>query len=816
MLLSRLLVAVVLLTTLATLPGPADGTFSYLALPAALVGFPVSRVALGLGVASVKIAIASRLLRFLFGLMSRGKSGPELGISVRKEFVHVPARDLKPPPLTTLVEPVHWVAPALPPPSPVPVHWARAPLPPPSVHWAPPPMTVRARALASAFSLPQPHGLPEQHSFVVGRSGQPAPPPGVASHPPPAFQPPWAKFVPSPPTPPPLHFVIPPPPAVALLKPGKASELHPVTSISSLSKASKTLLADAQPATGGTFDQILRIAQSPAVSTIASNNPELIVRLIQGISGAKPPQTPLGTAHSTAGLTSSKIGNGDIQALLGFVRQDPNLVRNIVRADPGFVPSLVNNLLGISGQRSKEPTPAPPVNSSDFDFKESNDTNDADSNVPANSPFEVFRFPSRAGDVEQPLFSRTPWHTPTLLRQLPDQPAEEVDVSVRKDKPEPSYYQTELTTAHPSSQADGTVQEDKPEPSYQTEATTELAITQAYGSGTDDKSGSSYDKPQPSTDPDAYNDPTEPTVEVFVINEEPELEPDVHTSEELTDDVHASPSDDDSRPLPSGGVQLVAEPPAKQTDASRRVFVPVTGKFRSDSLDDIPLNVDGSPAVPSNLTAHPVTQAEGRALGDQLKRSYQIEVTTKLPTIQAHETGRNYKPQSSYDKPESSTRHESSNYKPESSSDKEASKDPVEPDVQVVVTEQPVVEQDLPASDETKGDVYASANNGDHSSLPPGEKQHAARPTVKQTPPPVRTVFSPVTGQYRFGPFGISGPGKNVAGFPFSLYDPTDLDTEAPKSGETGPRQEDPKPRVRRTAPSPDASGTWRSMNSRA
>ncbi|KAL3226221.1 hypothetical protein MRX96_025135 [Rhipicephalus microplus] len=295
MLTSRLLLALLLLTTLATLPSPSDGTFfgggslgAYL-LPAALIGLPLplGPLALGIGLAGIKVAIFTRVLSFLAGVLGSRGDGKR-GITVRKEFVHVPAKN---------------------------IHRAIRPLvgPPP---W---PRTLEHPPLLGPQSYGFPGGIP-----------------------PTAF-------------------------AETVFSPFEVKRATMPTQFLSPDK----ILQGAQPATGGTFDQLLHIAQSPAVSNIVSNNPDLVVKFLRGIVGAKPLQTPIGTAHSTAGLTGSKIGGGDIEALLNFVREDPNLVRNIVRADPQFVPSLVNNILGIPGEGGRQPTPAPPANFSGFDFNQS-------------------------------------------------------------------------------------------------------------------------------------------------------------------------------------------------------------------------------------------------------------------------------------------------------------------------------------------------------------------------------------------------------------------------------------------------------------
>ncbi|KAL1415945.1 hypothetical protein MTO96_028537 [Rhipicephalus appendiculatus] len=348
MLTSRLVLALLLLTTLATLPSPTDGMFfggglgAYL-LPAALIGLPLplGPLALGIGVAGIKVAIFTRILRFLAGVLgSRGDA--KRGITVRKEFVHVPAKNIHRA-IRPLVEP-----------PPVPRTLAHAPFVGPQPYGFPGgiPPTAFAGSVLSPFEVPV------RQPFIF----------------------PPSKFA-SPPPPPSFQFVFPPAPPQAEVRRRPTQFLSP-----------DKILQGGQPVTGGTFDQLLRIAQSPAVSNIVSNNPDLVVKFLRGIAGPKPLPTSVGTAHSTAGLTGSKIGGGDIEALLNFVREDPNLVRNIVRADPEFVPSLVNNILGIQGQAS-QPTPAPPANFTGFDFKQpSNDTEGGDKSsddVPANVPVET-------------------------------------------------------------------------------------------------------------------------------------------------------------------------------------------------------------------------------------------------------------------------------------------------------------------------------------------------------------------------------------------------------------------------------------------
>ncbi|XP_070377831.1 uncharacterized protein C6orf132-like isoform X2 [Dermacentor albipictus] len=729
MLPSHLLLALLLLTSLTTLPAPADGTFGVfsggalgsLLIPAALIGMPFGPLALGIGAVGLKIALFSRIISFFAGLVRN--RGPQRGISVRKEFLHIPAKDLQ------------------------------------RVHQAPtvvlPPVP---RTLEHAFSLPshQPYGVAGgglRAAFARGPASPfqvPVPQPFVFSGP--------TNFVPSAPS---LHFVV--PPRLAAVRPEPTQGVSP-----------DKLLHGAQPPTGGTFDQILRIAQSPAVSTIVSNNPDLVVKFIQGIAGSKPLQTPIGTAHSNAGLTGSKVGGGDIEALLNFVRQDPNLVRNIVRADPGFVPSLVDNLLGISGQ-VKEPTPAPPANFSGFDFKQPiNDTVEGSPDVPANVPidgkqaeapvlpsaapktaanppasspgvYSIHRYPQTAypipyyglsphapfgypGLPQQPVvYPRFPWSTmtPQQLSNLlklaaypsrasvkkhgttarPDkqQPAVQESMSVRKDKPK-ALPPTVLSTKEPEKatiEAYGSVRKDTPKASYKTDATTQRpAVPESYGLLRKDK---------PKTTSSSVATTKRPKQRV---------------------------------------AQAYTPVPKAKPETSNQKVQPV------------------QPAVP----AYGSTKAKP-------KPSYQSEVVTEVPTVQQYGAPKSDKPKAS---PVTST-------------------GPVEPADKgaAVAAEKPVIEQDLPVAKGTKDDVYASANQGQGSSP---AADGIDRPAVKEMAPPpaVRPVYVPATGKFRFDKGRKGGPEENVAGFPASLFDPTAFgDQDTKDSQSTGPAQA----RVRRHSP---------------
>ncbi|XP_050036590.1 uncharacterized protein [Dermacentor andersoni] len=731
MLPSHLLLALLLLTSLTTLPAPADGTFGVfgggslgsLVLPAALIGLPFGPLALGIGAVGIKIALFSRIIAFLAGLVRN--RGPRRGISVRKEFLHIPARDLQ------------------------------------RVHQAPVVLPPVPRTLEHAFSLPshQPYGDAAgrlQAAFARGPASPfqaPVPQSFVFSGPP--------NFVPPPP---PLHFVV--PPRLAAVRPEPTQGVSP-----------DKLLHGAQPPTGGTFDQILRIAQSPAVSTIVSNNPDLVVKFIQGIAGSKPLQTPIGTAHSNAGLTGSKVGGGDIEALLNFVRQDPNLVRNIVRADPGFVPSLVDNLLGISGQ-VKEPTPAPPANFSGFDFKQPiNDTVAGSPDVPANvpvdgkqaeapvlpsaapktaaippasspgvysiqrypqavypvpnygqSPHAPFGYPVVFGLPQLPVvYPRFPWSTMTpqqlshalklaaypsrasvkkhgtTARPDKQQPTVQESGSVRKDKPK-ALPPTVVSTKKPEKstiEAYGSVRKGTPKASYKTDTTTQRpAVLESYG---------------------------------LIRKDKPKM-------------TSSSPATT-QRP----------KQPVAQAYAPVRKAKPETSNQKVQPVQ---------PAIP----AYGSTKAKP-------KPSYQSEVVTEVPTIQQYGAPRSDKPKAPH----------------------VTSTGPVEPADKgaAVVAEKPVIEQDLPVAKETKGDVYTTANQGQGSSP---TADGIDRPAVKEMAPPpaVRPVYVPATGKFRFDKGRKGGPEENAAGFPASLFDPTAFgDQDTKDSQSTGPA----KARVRRDSP---------------
>ncbi|XP_077536669.1 uncharacterized protein LOC144149012 [Haemaphysalis longicornis] len=628
MLPSRLIIALLVLTTLATLPAPSEGTLGALLVPAALFGFPISQLALGLGITGVKIAIATRILGFLAGLIFRGR-GADRGISVKKEFVHVPSRHLEAPPVVA------------PPRS----DTARVLVaPPPPLQ----PGFFRA-APQSPFSLPRPYAAP-------GRTVVAEPPPPlhfVASRPQvaptasfyarsrfPQFQASFPQVIPEQ-----IHFVLPPPPALAI----------PAPPASDSKASSKNPLPGAQPATGGTFDQILRIAQSPAVSTIVSNNPDLIVRFIQGIAGVKPlPHTPLGTAHSNAGLTAAKVGNGDVEALLNFARQDPNLVRNIVRADPGFVPSIVNNILGISGQGGQQPTPAPPANFSDFDFKDKeNDTADKSSDVPAHvpidetsetpppserkptvanpppqaylppvgshpllgypstfytirnyqpSPYEAYGFPAGGTETaERPVvFSSLPWNTATVLDVLN---MSKLAAHLNRGSQGP-YTSNGVAEQLPSEPAALPVNvpstKDEPQPSYGADVTNEAAeppAVQAYGP-------SITEKPEPSYESASEQGPIQPEVSQDVTAvEEPLLEPDLPNAVDAEADVYSSVQQPSLSVDQSQHKSLPAEKETAVPPPVRFVFRPVTGKLDAVHESGRAVNMGSFPAGVYDPTA---------------------------------------------------------------------------------------------------------------------------------------------------------------------------------------------------------------------
>ncbi|XP_064486165.1 uncharacterized protein LOC135398711 [Ornithodoros turicata] len=132
---------------------------------------------------------------------------------------------------------------------------------------------------------------------------------------------------------------------------------------------------------GGTFDQLLRLAKSPAISTLISNNPNLVIRLLQGLTGSE--QQNYGAPMRASG--------GDIDALLNFAQQDPELVRKIIKNDPDFIPSLLGRIIGGT---SSEVTPQPPQEDADTN------TTSEDTNVPENVPVDA--------DVQQAYSAQLP------------------------------------------------------------------------------------------------------------------------------------------------------------------------------------------------------------------------------------------------------------------------------------------------------------------------------------------------------------------------------------------------------------------------
>ncbi|KAH7972649.1 hypothetical protein HPB52_014753 [Rhipicephalus sanguineus] len=550
-----------------------------------------------------------------------------------------------------------------------------------------------------------------------------------------------SKFAPPPP-PPSFQFVFPPGPPRAEVHPRLPQFLSP-----------DKLLQGGQPVTGGTFDQLLRIAQSPAVSNIISNNPDLVVKVLRGIAGAKPLPTPIGTAHSTAGLTGSKIGGADIEALLNFVRQDPNLVRNIVRADPEFVPSLVNNILGIPGQGVREPTPAPPANFSGFDFKQPNNDTEGDKSsddVPANvpvettqdkglvlppdapktaakppanfrthysfqaypsnfytlpnygpSPYNTYGFPAGFGGPQQPeRFFSSPWRPATPLRVL--------------NVPKFTDYinqATELTYGNKNR--------------LNKQQTTEVQVP---GSVLKDK---------PETAPAAV-----------VTTKQPE---------KLTLDAYGSVRK--STPKTSFKTNVTTERPAVlQSYGSVQKDKPKTTSTAAFTTPRLPKR----PSVPAYL---PVPEEQ--------------------PAVQTHGPTKANKAPSRTDKLEPS-------YTASSTGQAGTLVKSVD-----VAAEKPVVEQDLPVVKGAKGDVYTSAGQDQ-------ETVGSDRPTEKKTaaPPPVRPVFVPATGKFRLGKDQKGSPEANVGSFPASLFDPTAFDGKDTKNSQTsGPA----KPRARRDTSSTPA-----------
>ncbi|KAH6926225.1 hypothetical protein HPB50_015875 [Hyalomma asiaticum] len=717
MLTSRLLLAALLLTTLATLPSPADGTFggslgAYL-LPAALIGLPLplGPLALGIGAAGIKVAIMTRILRYLSSVM-RNRGGSQRGISVRKEFVHIPAKTLQ-----RAVSPVDF--------GPLgPKTLAHAPLNAPRFQpygfagGLPP--AAFARDPVSPFEVPVPHRV------VFPQSPQ---------------------FSSSPPS---FHFVFPPPPPAVQYAPTRT--LSP-----------DDVLRGGQPVTGGSFDQLLRIAQSPAVSTIVSQNPDLVVKFIQGIAGAKPRHTPIGTAHSTAGLTGSKIGGGDIEALLNFVRQDPNLVRNIVRADPEFVPSLVNNILGIPGRGAQEPTPAPPGNFSGFDFKQPNNETKGEkfSEVPANvpieseqakitdllseapktaakppisprtsytfqrfpqayytlpnygpSPYDNYGFPAGFGEpLRLSGFSGAPWRitTPLRVKNLPTLTDYQSFASGLKYGSGDALLKKEQST---TVQKSGSVQKDKPETAPTAAVSTEEPVkppVDAYGS---------VRKGVPKT-----------SLKTTTTTERPAV-------------LQSYESVQKQKPKPTPATVAVTARPSTQPA--------VQAKAKPESLSQ-----KEQPKQPAIRTSKPT----------QAKPSYTSEVVKKVPALQR------YGPSSRNDKPKLA-------YTASSSGQVATLVKSAD-----VAAEKPVVEQDLPVAKETKGDVYTSVGQGRQNSADGSDRP---ADTKAAAPPPVRPVFMPVTGKFRSDKNAKGGPEENVGSFPAILFDQTAFEGQDSENSHTG------------------------------
>ncbi|XP_075723264.1 uncharacterized protein LOC142765701 [Rhipicephalus microplus] len=738
MLTSRLLLALLLLTTLATLPSPSDGTFfgggslgAYL-LPAALIGLPLplGPLALGIGLAGIKVAIFTRVLSFLAGVLGSRGDGKR-GITVRKEFVHVPAKN---------------------------IHRAIRPLvgPPP---W---PRTLEHPPLLGPQSYGFPGGIPPTAfaETVFSPFEVPIRPPLVFPEP--------SKFA-SPPPPPSFQFVFPPAPPQPEVRRRPSQFLSP-----------DKILQGAQPATGGTFDQLLHIAQSPAVSNIVSNNPDLVVKFLRGIVGAKPLQTPIGTAHSTAGLTGSKIGGGDIEALLNFVREDPNLVRNIVRADPQFVPSLVNNILGIPGEGGRQPTPAPPANFSGFDFNQSsNGTEGGDKspdNVPANVPIDTAQ--------DKPL--TLPFTAPKSASKLPTSFQSQYSFQSYP----PNFYS--LANYGPS-----------PYKTYGFPA----------GFGGPQRPAGLFSAPWRPPTPQGINVPKFTNY----INQATELtygntnrlKKQQSTKSQVPVAVAEKPQ---TAPVPV----VTTEEPAKSTlDAygSVRKVTPKT-PYATNVTPERPVVLQSygpvqkdkpkttsttafttprppkRPSVPAYTPApessrpkeQPLVQTQGPT---KAKPSYQGEVVTKVPATQGYETP-------------SRTSRPGPSYTPSSTGQAGTLTKSI-----VVTAEKPVVEQDLPIPRGTEGDIYFSGVQDEQIS-PFGSD----RPTPKKTagPPPVRPVFVPATGKFRPGKDERGRPEVNVGSFPASLFHPTSSDGQDTKNSAASSHiSGSAKPRARRDTSSASA-----------
>ncbi|CAN7948405.1 unnamed protein product [Ixodes hexagonus] len=841
---ARLLLPLAFVATV-LLSGPTEATLGLAAMgailaPAALLALPGGPLLLGLGAVGLKFAIASRLLSLLCGWLH---SRSNRGITLKKEFVHIPARDMahRQPEVAIAAADLAHSPPAFP------IQRAAAPalLPshPPSPFALPYPYTAPQSTLHKAFNVQ--YSSPPA-AVGVSKSTVPSASFFIGKH--------DVKHSPQSPFPPILQdngFVV---PSSGIVFTSSVPEEAPAAHQSPVALNTGKV----QPATGGTFDQLLRIAQSPAVSTLVSNNPDLVVRFLQGLAGVKSRQTPIGTAHSTAGLTISRIGAGDIEALLNFVRQDPNLVRNIVKADPGFVPSLVNNIIGVSsnGQGSSPPPPPPPPPPPSFPDSTTKERPDdganktssslSADNVPANVPIDTEDPP--APRPEKVLYAKkkeaspAPVSRPAFLSgpSAPaPRPAFPSGSSAKDSRFVSAPQETYSLVGYPSTFYTVPNYQQPPLEAYGFPANIPQPLPPVFSSSPWNVASllALFNGSHPETERvkvpvndqnEKLNQNTQPSNELQVQRPSQRKWPgeNVKTPEAPSINTHPKGSYEapvveepieENLPSRSYGVSSVEEPtdveqPSRGYGTSRveepKKDTPAAGGYgippvEEPSHDELPAGGYGT--APVQQPGKNTRPAGGYGVPPAEEPSKEME-STEEPI---KDTG----PAGGYGVPPADLPSEGTSPAggygvgpvdpPSQEQDSGYGTPPVQPaarpsdrvssypipsgdhdassDEDVAVATSQPLGQEIPASGVASGDIY-SDNSDDGGHVSGVQVTHHDQIQEAEKPPAVRPVFVPVTGKFRFEAIKkILGEASNAAGFPANLYDPVTFWAQAAK-----------------------------------
>lgn len=90
------------------------------------------------------------------------------------------------------------------------------------------------------------------------------------------------------------------------------------------------------------LDELLPLLRTHPIPTLLHDEPGLILNMLRSLAGPKPdgsraPQEP----------TDSNTLPDHIQNLIRLAVSNPNLIRTMAKFDPGFIPNIVNTILGI-------------------------------------------------------------------------------------------------------------------------------------------------------------------------------------------------------------------------------------------------------------------------------------------------------------------------------------------------------------------------------------------------------------------------------------------------------------------------------------